>query len=68
MPSTEDDAALERALRQKLYRKDCPPPETLGEMYLGMLAMAEVDATRAHLQVCPHCRAEAQVLDRFLRP
>jgi hypothetical protein len=37
MPPAEDDAALERALTRKLYRKDCPRPEILGEMHLGSL-------------------------------
>jgi anti-sigma factor RsiW len=67
MPPIEDDAALERALTQKLHRKDCPPPEVLGEMRLGMLPAAQADAIRAHLDACPHCQAEVQALDRLLR-
>jgi hypothetical protein len=67
MPPTEDDPALERALTEKLYRKDCPPPEILGEMRLGLLAEAASDAIRVHLDTCPHCQAEVQGLDRLLR-
>jgi hypothetical protein len=67
MAAAEDDAALERALTQKLYRKDCPTPEILGEIRLGLLPQAEVDATRDHLGICPHCRAEVEALDRLLR-
>jgi hypothetical protein len=67
MPPTEDDVALERALTGKLYRKDCPPPETLGEMRLGLLAEAQAEAVRAHLDTCPHCQAEVLSLDRLLR-
>jgi hypothetical protein len=67
VPPTEDDAALERALTRKLYRKDCPPPESLGEMHLGLLPEAPSDAVRAHLDTCPHCQAEVRGLDRLLR-
>jgi anti-sigma factor RsiW len=67
MPPTEDDAALERALTRKLYRKDCPPPGALSEMHLGLLAEGQADAVRAHLDACPHCQAEVRGLDRLLR-
>jgi hypothetical protein len=67
MHPTEDDAALERALTRQLYRKDCPPPDVLGEMRLGLFPAAQADAVRAHLDACPHCRAEVRDLDRLLR-
>jgi hypothetical protein len=67
VPPTEDDVTLERALTGKLYRKDCPPPEVLGEMRLGLLPEAHANAVRAHLDTCPHCPAEARGLDRLLR-
>lgn len=65
--ATKDDAALERALTRKLYRKDCPPPESLGEMRLGLLAEGQASAVRAHLDACPYCQAEFRGLDRLLR-
>jgi hypothetical protein len=67
MPPSEDDAALERALTRKLYRKDCPPPEVLGEMRLGLLAEAQAEPVRAHLDTCPHCQAEVRDLERLLQ-
>ncbi|MDR5683622.1 MAG: hypothetical protein QN163_06325 [Armatimonadota bacterium] len=67
MPRTEDEDALERTLRRRLYRKDCPPPEVLGEMRLGLLSPARSDALEHHLRDCPHCRAELQSLDRLLQ-
>jgi hypothetical protein len=67
MPPTEDDAALERALTGKLYRKHCPPPDVLGEMRLGLLPEVQADAARAHLHTCPHCQSEARGLRRLLR-
>jgi anti-sigma factor RsiW len=66
MPPTED-AALERALTRKLYRKDCPTLDGLAEMHLGLLPEARAGAVRAHLHACPHCQAEARGLDRLLR-
>jgi anti-sigma factor RsiW len=66
MPPTED-AALERALTRKLYRKDCPTPDVLGEMRLGLLAEAQAGAVRAHPDACPHCQSEVRRLDRLLR-
>lgn len=67
MPPTEDDTALEHALTSRLYRKDCPPSEILGELRLGMLPDTETDAVEAHLHACPHCQVEIQALDRLLR-
>jgi hypothetical protein len=67
MPPTEEDTALERALMRRLYRKDCPPPESLGEMRLGMLPATETDAIGAHLHACQHCQVEIQALDRLLQ-
>jgi anti-sigma factor RsiW len=67
MLSAEDDAPLERPLTGNLYRKDCPPPEVLTDMHLGLLPKAPSYAVRAHLDTCPHCQAEVRGLDRLLR-
>src|SRR5437868_9448400 len=56
-----------RALRARLFRVDCPPTQSLGELSLGLLDAQEALAVRAHLALCPHCSDELAVLDAALR-
>src|SRR5438270_12997101 len=57
---------LQEALRQRLYRFDCPPSQTLGEYELGMLAPAERTLIARHIIGCPHCTAELESLRAFM--
>ncbi|MDR5709839.1 MAG: hypothetical protein QN172_00890 [Armatimonadota bacterium] len=54
---------LEDALRRRLYRLHCPPPEVLGEWRLGLLQAQEI---QDHLTICSHCREELRWLDGLL--
>lgn len=57
---------LQGRLTRRLYRFDCPSPSTLGEYHLGMLAQEDVKGVEAHLERCPHCRAEVGRLESYL--
>src|SRR5579863_1973761 len=59
-------AGLDRQLRRRLGRVDCPPPQTLGEYQLDFLAPAERQAVAAHLVECPRCADELRVLRAYL--
>jgi len=62
-----DYAQDQRRLSSWLYRVDCPPAQTLGELSLGLLAPDDVLGVRAHLVLCPHCQGELARLDGALR-
>jgi anti-sigma factor RsiW len=57
----------QRWLSSWLYRVDCPPAQTLGELSLGLLAPDDALGIRTHLALCPHCRGELAGLDAALR-
>lgn len=59
-------ADLERQLKNKLYRVDCPESLELGEYRLEMLTAERRRSIREHLQICPHCRRELTSLDFML--
>ncbi len=64
MAHAEREDQLERALRARVYRMSCPPPERIGEWRLGL---GEPDPELlTHLQSCPHCTRELAWLDRLL--
>jgi anti-sigma factor RsiW len=54
-------------LSARLFRVDCPPALTLGELTLDLLDPDATLATRAHLALCPHCRADLAALQTDLR-
>ena len=60
-------AQEQRWLSSWLYRVDCPPAPTLGELSLGLLPPDDALGVRAHLALCPHCRGELARLDAALR-
>jgi hypothetical protein len=50
----------------RLFRVDCPSPQTLGELTLYMLDADEARLIRTHVAMCPHCAAEAAALHAAL--
>ncbi|MBE3558113.1 MAG: carboxypeptidase regulatory-like domain-containing protein [Ktedonobacteraceae bacterium] len=57
---------MDFALRQKLYRCDCPPNLILGEYHLGLLDSKQAAEVQLHLRACIHCAAEISALAQFL--
>jgi predicted anti-sigma-YlaC factor YlaD len=53
-----EHAALERLLRQALYRFDCPSPDLLRDYHWRYLPTDERRRVEAHLETCPHCTEE----------
>ena len=62
----EEARQFETALRGRLARWDCPPPEELGDYHLGLVPQARQRAIAAHLEECPRCSAEIEDLRVFL--
>jgi hypothetical protein len=54
------------ALQTHLRRFDCPSSQTLTDFYAGMLEEGEAQAIREHLDHCPRCQEEIQMLEQFL--
>jgi len=61
-----EHVALERSLRQALYRFDCPSPDLLREYHWGYLTADEHQRIEAHLHSCPHCKTELADLAKFV--
>jgi hypothetical protein len=59
-------ALVQAALRQRLYRFDCPSSQMLGEYELGMLVPEERLRIARHVVECPHCTAELNTLRAFM--
>ena len=57
---------LQRELGARLYRFDCPTPQTLGEYTLHLLAAEEQTRVAGHVRDCPLCAAELRTLRDFL--
>jgi anti-sigma factor RsiW len=62
-----EHAALERRLRQALYRYDCPSPDVLRDYHWGYLPADERRRVEAHMAACSHCAAELADLAEFVR-
>ena len=62
----EELARLQNALRQNLFRAECPPSQQLGEYHLGLLSAEEAEAIREHVAGCPHCAAELEGLAHYM--
>ena len=58
--------ATEAALRQTLYRADCPSAQVMADFRMGFLTSDVERGVTAHLAICPHCAAELASLDQFL--
>jgi len=58
--------AVERRLRQALYRFDCPSLDLLRDYHWGYLPAGEHHQVKAHLDACPHCQAELARLAEFV--
>ncbi len=61
-----DYTTLQGGLIQALYRRDCPPTQSLGEYALELLPMAERVALATHVTDCPHCASELAQIRMFL--
>jgi anti-sigma factor RsiW len=59
-------AETDQILQSSLFRVDCPPAQTLGELVLQMLDPEEAFVVRSHLALCPYCRDEFSTLDNAL--
>lgn len=57
---------LELTLSSKLFRRDCPPTQVLGEYELGLLSKELTAAVKNHLSLCKQCTAEVASLTVFL--
>ena len=57
---------FEQHLHQTLYRFDCPSANRLRDYYWGFLPANECQQVEAHLDACPHCRAELADLAGFV--
>lgn len=57
---------LELTLSSKLFRRDCPPTQVLGEYEIGMLSKELIAAVQNHLSMCVLCTAEVASLSGFL--
>ena len=58
---------IELALKTRVFRLNCPDAGELGDFHLGLIQGERVMALEAHLQRCPHCRAELEEIQAFLR-
>lgn len=61
-----DETRFELNLHHRLYRFDCPSPDTLRDYYWADLPPAQHRAIDEHLAHCPHCTAELHDLVSFV--
>lgn len=61
-----DETRFELNLRRRLYRFDCPSPDTLRDYYWTELPPAQHRAIDGHLAHCPQCTAELCDLMSFV--
>jgi hypothetical protein len=57
---------VQKRLRSRLYRLNCPDPMELGEYHLRMLPASQMLVVAQHVRECPHCAREVSELDGFL--
>jgi hypothetical protein len=57
---------IEISMKAKLFRADCPAPQTLGDYHAGLLTPDDRKMIAAHLNLCASCRSELQTLIDFL--
>ncbi|RPI93758.1 MAG: hypothetical protein EHM39_12645, partial [Chloroflexi bacterium] len=58
---------FESALKTRVFGLDCPEAGELGDYHLGRISGERTQAIEAHLKRCPHCSAEIEELQAFLR-
>jgi Putative zinc-finger len=58
----QDDAALQKRLR----RFECPSAQELGDYHAGMLDDDAAAVVKAHVEQCPRCQSDLQMLVEFL--
>jgi len=63
----ESFASMQAALRQTLYRFDCPAPHALGEYELGFVAPEERLRIATHAAECDDCALELRSLREFMQ-
>ncbi len=49
-----------------MYRITCPDSHTLGEFKLGILTSEAAQPIVAHIEICPLCRQELELLNNYL--
>ena len=57
---------LQKDLKKRLYRVECPTPMELGDYHLGLLAAPQALLVAQHVRGCPLCRREVAELQEFL--
>jgi hypothetical protein len=57
---------MQRDLRRRLYRFDCPSPHTLGEYQLDLVDAVLRTTIATHATECDECQAELQTLRAYL--
>lgn len=60
-------ASVQRALRRRLYRAFCPPSDDLVAFHHRQLSESRQAALASHLEECPHCARELQLIVRAAR-
>jgi hypothetical protein len=60
-------AKFETNLKSTLYRITCPDSLELGDYYLGLLPKNKATEIRQHLDECPHCTRELNLLESYLK-
>ena len=61
-------AALETALRARLFRACCPSSEQLAAYLMDRVSHPERLALIGHIRTCPHCTRDLGVLRHVLTP
>lgn len=57
---------LDTVLQQRLRRFECPSPQRLADYHAGMLDTSDAAAVQEHLERCPRCQSELEMLVGFL--
>lgn len=63
---SETPDEMTQLLQSRLYRWDCPSPDTLGNYHLNIVQLNEREMIEVHLTHCLLCRQELEVLTTFL--
>lgn len=58
---------VQKNMKRRLYRHNCPSPMELGEYHLGLLPSPQKMVVTQHLRGCPVCRLEVAQLEEFMQ-